>query len=65
MSRSQAPRCDGSNSVQSIEPPDSWAEGTHKPCTYCGARAKFRVRETDRPPWARIMPHRTDGTPTR
>lgn len=62
---SQAPRCDGSNTVQSVEPPDDWAGGTHKPCTVCGQRVKFRVRGTDLPRWARILPHRTDGTPCR
>jgi hypothetical protein len=61
----KAPRCTGSNTQQSIEPPLSWSHDERKPCTVCGQMVKFRVRATDLPPWARILPHRTDGTPTR
>lgn len=71
---SKAPRCEPrpdtptwlrGEHVQLIPDRDNWAGGTHTTCNRCGARVKFRVRETDRPPAARIMPHRTDGTPTR
>lgn len=70
MSDEKAPRCAGSNTHQSVERPNVWADGgpggtARKPCTYCGQRVKFWPRGTDLPPWARIMPHRTDGTPCR
>ena len=70
MATDTAPRCSGSNTVQSVEKPDDWTDGrphgeARKPCTVCGQRVPFRVRGTDLPPWARILPHRTDGTPTR
>jgi hypothetical protein len=73
MSKSTAPRCGGSDTTQSIEGEievdrvmrSAWAYGTHKSCTVCGQDVKFRVRATDMPPWARVLPHRTDGTPTR
>jgi hypothetical protein len=44
---------------------DSWAGGEWTTCNVCGSRVRFRVRATDRPPSAKILPHRTDGTPTR
>lgn len=69
--KGQAPRCvpnsiaPGGEHTQLIPAEDDWAGGTHTTCNVCGSRVKFRVRGTDRPPSARIMPHRTDGTPTR
>jgi hypothetical protein len=65
VARSQAPRCSGSNTVQSVNPPDDWVKGETKTCTVCDQSVKFRVRDTDLSPWARVLPHRTDGTPTR
>lgn len=63
--KEQAPRCKVSGGVQSVDP-EIWVEGSgYKVCTACGASVKFRVRQTDLPPWARIPPHRTDGTPCR
>lgn len=71
--KSTAPRCGNSDLTQSIEGKievdgalrSAWAYGTHTTCLACDHRVKFRVRGTDTPPWARIMPHRTDGTPCR
>lgn len=68
-----APRCEGSNTRQAVKGQvvidgryyPAWAYGTHKVCTVCGQSVKFRVRITDTPPWARVLPHRTDGRPTR
>lgn len=73
VTKTDAPRCAGSNTSQSVEGDivvdgavrPAWAYGTHKVCTVCKQSVKFRVRETDMPPWARVLPHRTDGTPTR
>lgn len=73
MTKSDAPRCEGSNTKQSVSgtvvvdgaEQSAWAYATHKVCTVCGQSVKFRVRATDTPPWARVLPHRTDGTPTR
>lgn len=69
----KAPRCEPRPGAlqlspehrQSIPDEDDWAGGTHTTCLRCGQRVKFRVRATDVPPWARILPHRTDGTPCR
>lgn len=73
MTGQEVPRCAGSNTEQSVEgtvmvdgaEAPAWAYGTHKMCTVCGRSVKFRVRGTDRAPWARVLPHRIDGTPTR
>lgn len=69
--KEKAPRCKprspaiGGEHTQLIPQEDDWAGGTYTTCNICGSRVKFRVRGTDRPPIARIMPHLTDGTPTR
>ena len=55
---------DGTVVLEGVEQP-AWVYGTHTTCNSCGHRVRFRVRMTDRPPWARILPHRVDGTPCR
>jgi DNA-directed RNA polymerase subunit RPC12/RpoP len=70
-SASTAPRCEPTKPwltgehTQLIPEADDWAGGTYTTCNLCGSRVKFRVRGTDRPPSARILPHRVDGTPCR
>lgn len=45
---------------------DEWIEGAGTVlCLSCGLAVAYNVRATDLSPWARIRPHRTDGTPTR
>lgn len=44
---------------------DAWVYGTTKRCNTCGNEVRFRVRATDLSPWARLLPHRVDGTPCR
>jgi hypothetical protein len=60
----KAPRCPVSGRKVSV-PHDVWAEADTATCPGCGATARWNLRATDLPPWGRIHPHRTDGTPTR
>jgi hypothetical protein len=66
MAKSTAPRCVLAGATVLV-PWDIWAkqETERHLCHQCGNRVRFRVRGTDRPPNARLLPHRTDGTPCR
>jgi hypothetical protein len=59
-----APRCTMSGRTQLITVGD-WASDEFTESNVCHSTVRFRVRATDRPPVARILPHRTDGTPCR
>jgi hypothetical protein len=62
---STAPLCTASGGAQSIEP-DVWiTDPRRKKCNACGQDAPYRVRVSDLPPWGRVGPHRTDGSPAR
>lgn len=63
-SSEKAPRCEMSGRTQSVER-EAWINETPSPCLVCGQIVKIRSRATDLSPWAKIMPHRTDGTPCR
>lgn len=60
----KAPRCTLSGRTQLITVGD-WASDDFTVCNVCGSRVRFRVRATDRPPSARILPHRIDGSACR
>ena len=60
----KAPRCYMSGRTQLITV-GNWARDERTECNVCHSTVRFRVRETDRPPVARILPHRTDGTACR
>ncbi|MGZ9830141.1 hypothetical protein ACXYTP_25075 [Tsukamurella ocularis] len=59
-----AERCPASGKKVSVAW-DDWADAETATCPHCGSVAKWRVRNVDSPPWGRIAPHRTDGTPCR
>lgn len=60
----KAPRCDMSGRVQSVEPAE-WIASETGTCLECGHVVRINVRDTDLSPWARVKPHRTDGSPCR
>lgn len=60
----KAPRCEMSGRTQSVDR-EAWINDTPSPCLGCGNVVKIRVRATDLSPWAKVQPHRVDGTPSR
>jgi hypothetical protein len=59
------PRCQSSGFVRPIDR-DEWVKETPMTeCARCGNQVKCRVRGSDTPPLARILPHRIDGVPCR
>lgn len=63
-STTKAPRCDMSGLVQSVDR-EEWIASETGTCLGCGRTVRISVRATDLFPWARVKPHRTDGTPCR
>jgi hypothetical protein len=71
--KEKAPVCSGSGGKQSVDGEiaidgawrPAWSHADYKTCVVCGQQVRFRARGVDRPPWARVLPHRTDGTPCR
>jgi hypothetical protein len=62
----KAPRCILAGAVVLV-PREIWPhQDTERHlCHQCGQMVRFRARATDLPGIARLLPHRTDGTPCR